>query len=240
MILNGPSSAKVGHSVSVTASGLPDGTTSVKFSAGASWDVVSGSGSVGWSFTPDFQGSLEVTATAQNEFGNSIGSASKSIQVSDPSFDFQADGSSVFAARSSGTQLGELPILIEKIPPVAHSILIEFFGDVGGIYRYFPRGRNQMEMRFKIPNTGRGNAYITLRDQNLKTLGVQMVPLEFGQAAPQMSANLAPAPVMDLMKPPFISEAGVSQSAASTSGSLADRMQQGLEDRILNRVDRRD
>lgn len=240
MNLSGPSSAKVGQSVTVTASGLPEGTTGVKFSAGPNLGLKSGSGSVSWSFKPDFQGDLTVSAIAQNEFGSPLGSASKSIQVSDPSFDFQAEGSSGFAARSSGSQAGQLPIVIEQIPPLAHSILIEFFGDIGGIYRYFPRGRERMEMRFQTPSSGRGNAYITLRDQNLQTLAVQMVPLDLGQTAAQVATGLAPAPVMDLMKPPFIAEAGVGPSSAGTSSNLADRLQQGLEDRILNRLDRRD
>lgn len=44
------------------------------------------------------------------------------------------------------------------------SLTVEFFGAVGGIFRYFPRGRDEMTVHFQHPDPGAAHIFIVARD----------------------------------------------------------------------------
>ena len=93
MYLSGPSTANVGQTITVSASGAPDGTKQISFRADGNvgFDTVeTSSGSASFRLELDFKGTTRITATAQDAYGNGLGSASHSISVVDPDFDTPA------------------------------------------------------------------------------------------------------------------------------------------------------
>ena len=93
MYMSGPSNARVNQSVTVTASGAPQGTTQIKFEASGNvgFDTVdTSSGSASFRITLDFAGTTTISATAMDAFMNVLGRASHAIAVTDP--DLQARG----------------------------------------------------------------------------------------------------------------------------------------------------
>ena len=83
--------------------------------------------------------------------------------------------------------MSDLPLFRAKIPSVCEvdkpwavrllgiaaftSFTVEFFGNAGGISRYFPRGRDQMSIGFLHKQAGEAQIVITVRDE--ACLGVQ-------------------------------------------------------------------
>lgn len=58
------------------------------------------------------------------------------------------------------------------------SIVVDFYGCTGGIYRYFPRERDQMEVWFRPPAAGRANMIVFGRDQVGRTLDGAVCEIE--------------------------------------------------------------
>ncbi len=59
-----------------------------------------------------------------------------------------------------------------------NSIVVDFYGCTGGIYRYFPRGRDQMEVWFRHAAPGTANMIVFGRDQLGKTVEGVMCKLD--------------------------------------------------------------
>lgn len=72
------------------------------------------------------------------------------------------------------------------------TLSIEFFGAVGGIFRYFPRGRDEMVVHFQHPNAGTAHVFVTARDE--RCLGVRSCKGEFA---------ISPAGAQSLMRTPL-------------------------------------
>lgn len=89
MHIIGPSSAKQGDRITITAGGLPSAAEQVKFNASGNtgFDIVSVSGgSASFSIALDFSGTTTIEVTAQDKFGATLESGSHSISVQDTGF----------------------------------------------------------------------------------------------------------------------------------------------------------
>jgi hypothetical protein len=90
MHITGPSSARQGERITVTAGGLPTGAEQVKFNATGNigFDIVSVSGgSASFTLALDFSGTTTIEAIAQDKFGGTLASATHSISVQNTAFD---------------------------------------------------------------------------------------------------------------------------------------------------------
>ncbi len=72
------------------------------------------------------------------------------------------------------------------------SIVVDFYGCTGGIYRYFPRGRDQMEVWFRPPAAGRANMIVFGRDHAGRTLDGAVCEIEIAPASGR-GADQAPS-----------------------------------------------
>lgn len=90
MHITGPSSARQGERITVTAGGLPTGAEQVKFNATGNigFDIVSVSGgSASFTLALDFSGTTTIEAIAQDKFGGTLASANHSVSVQNIAFD---------------------------------------------------------------------------------------------------------------------------------------------------------
>src|SRR3990167_5470809 len=69
------------------------------------------------------------------------------------------------------------------------SVVIEFYGATGGIYRYFPRGRDQMQVWFQHANAGKANMAVFGRDVAGNTLEGALCKIRIAPQAPASSRN---------------------------------------------------
>ena len=95
MYLSGPSNAKVGQKITITANGAPSGTEQIKFTAEGNigFDTVeTTSGSASFQLGLDFAGTTRITAQAHDKFANALDSASHSVTVVDPAFEAAGGG----------------------------------------------------------------------------------------------------------------------------------------------------
>ena len=90
------------------------------------------------------------------------------------------------------TKVGEVDqpwkVLLVDLAPFT-SITVEFFGCAGGIFRYFPRGRDQMAVSFQHKKAGDAQVLIVARDE--AGLGVQSCWGEF-KVAPSTGRSAMP------------------------------------------------
>lgn len=68
-----------------------------------------------------------------------------------------------------------------------NSLVIEFYGCTGGIYRYFPRGRDQMHVWFQHASSGKATMTVSGRDVAGRTLDGALCKIRVG--APQSVAS---------------------------------------------------
>ncbi|OZB18112.1 MAG: hypothetical protein B7X53_04220 [Hyphomonas sp. 34-62-18] len=90
MHITGPSNARQGERIIVTAGSLPTGAEQVKFNATGNigFDIVSVSGgSASFTLALDFSGTTTIEAIAQDKFGGTLASANHSISVQNTPFD---------------------------------------------------------------------------------------------------------------------------------------------------------
>ncbi|MEO0983420.1 MAG: hypothetical protein AAFX03_12300 [Pseudomonadota bacterium] len=236
MHLSGPSSAQTNQSITVTASGLPDRTDKVEFQkqgAGV-WDtgdVRASGGSASWSFTCDFAGTASITATAKDDMLNQLGSASLSIAVSDSSFAPAAPSGNPVEDRFriygySHARVGEPWVVTMKSVAKAHSVVFELYGANGGIYRTFPRGRDEYGIQFRFAKAGTTELYGFSRDEVLAPLAWVKGVIEVSEGSAyaaggmvELAASGRSAPVLGAAKPHFAAfEPVAAQPAAATAG----------------------
>ena len=75
-----------------------------------------------------------------------------------------------FAAISAPVARQPWVVQLRGIPPGTHSIVLELYGENGGIMRTFPRGRDSLEIDFELPRPGRTELAATARDDQLHTI----------------------------------------------------------------------
>lgn len=73
------------------------------------------------------------------------------------------------------------------------SIVVDFYGCTGGIYRYFPRERDQMEVWFRHPSAGQANMIVFGRDHVGRTQDGAVCEIEIVPASGRI-ADQGPAP----------------------------------------------
>jgi len=174
MRVSGPSKVNLGDSVRVTADFLPEGTTSVDFSASVDHGNVSGTSSADWNFTASFTGSLTVTAIARNDWNKELGTGKYTLEVVDPSYDsapLTAHGD-IGLRYQPNVPVGTFIQMSAENIASAHSLTLEFYRANGGIFRYFPRGRQTMPLVFKMRAAGETEFYLTARDAKLRTFAI--------------------------------------------------------------------
>jgi len=71
------------------------------------------------------------------------------------------------------------------------SIVVDFYGCTGGIYRYFPRGREQMDVWFRPPAAGRANMIVFGRDKVGRTLDGAVCEVDITPASGHASDTAA-------------------------------------------------
>lgn len=155
-------------------------------------------------------------------------------------------------------------LLMRNVSDV-HSLTVEFNGQTGGIYRYFPRQRHEMKVQFIHTVPGQAAITVIVRDAILNSHDVLTAffdiqearaasTAEMGRQGAQRlvsSENLAhvrqSAPVLAATnKPPLAltyNAASPSPAVLSLSKPTADRdpaqlLQDRLHQRLLNRLDR--
>lgn len=174
MYLSGPNTANLGDTIRVSATGLPENTRSVDFSAGVHFGSVSGTNSAEWSCVAEFTGALTIKAKAKNDFGQELGSASQTVSVTDPSYDsapLSAPGD-IGLRYQPNVPVGTFMQMSAENIASAHSLTLEFYRANGGIFRYFPRGRQTMPLVFKMRAAGETEFYLTARDAKLRTFAI--------------------------------------------------------------------
>ena len=75
-----------------------------------------------------------------------------------------------FAAISAPVARQPWVVQLRGIPPRTHSIVLELYGENGGIMRTFPRGRDTLQIDFELPRPGRTELAATARDDQLHTI----------------------------------------------------------------------
>ena len=71
-----------------------------------------------------------------------------------------------------------------------NSLVIEFYGCTGGIYRFFPRGRDQMQVWFQHASPGKANMTVFGRDVAGNTLDGALCKIRVG-APPSVASSAA-------------------------------------------------
>jgi hypothetical protein len=239
MQLTGPSSVNAGANITVTASGVGN-AYSVKFdvnglsgNVGFDVKVTRGASSISYTESMSFEGPESITALAQDEFGNTLASATHRFGVTGTQV--QDDG----PGAGGGYVLNvEAPSKVAVNTPFTytmrglsrmHSVLIELYGANGGLFRLFPRGRDHMQHAIVPRASGLTTVIIMGRDSQLRPLVsvagqvdvlAQNQGFGFADDGPGAGggyrplARLSPVPVMDVVKPPFAVSA-LDQAAAA-------------------------
>ena len=100
---------------------------------------------------------------------------------------------------------------VSDIPPDTHSLILELYGQNGGIIRLFPRGRSEMTTTATFANEGETRLCVTARGKGLQTIENKFVQLQVGQTpSPAMGGTMGgfaassfhDVPVMGVQKPP--------------------------------------
>ena len=73
-------------------------------------------------------------------------------------------------------------IVLQNISPF-HSITMEFYGSTGGIYRYFPRGRNEMKVHFQHRQHGDAQLIAIARSKDLASQAIISCKFEIQPAS---------------------------------------------------------
>lgn len=234
----GPSTASVGETIQLTATGLNQAVVA-EFSAqgldlSSTRAHVSG-GSASTSARAYTEGSASVSARGYDENGQCVEEVTHAVQVSNKD-------------RSPAPSAAPGPMPQISAPPAAagapwrmqlqnlaaaHSVIVEFFGANGGIYRLFPRQRNEMDLTLTFENSGSTQVCVSLRDQSLNALQVASTEVNVADPGVQPTTAASPltvhpagtVPVLGAAKPPFAALAGhhgpSTASAASGTGDLA-------------------
>ncbi|MFT3726174.1 MAG: hypothetical protein QM773_21625 [Hyphomonadaceae bacterium] len=227
MHLTGPSRVSDNGSITVTAASFGD-AYSIKFDvAGISGNVgfdikeTRGATSLSYSAGMSFPGAERIDAIAQDEFGTAIARASHSFTVAATSGARAGDdgpgaggGYIIDVEAPRQTEAGrEWRYRMRGLRDL-HSVVIELYGANGGIFRLFPRGRDQMEHAFIPEAPGETMVMISGRNAVLKTLVTVAGELQViapGSMAGQgagggylASTHFAPIPPMGPLKPPKV------------------------------------
>ena len=145
----------------------------------------------------------------------------------------------------------------------AHSFTVEFSGPSGGIYRYYPRRRNNVAVQFCHPAPGSALIAVAIRNARLLTIGVMMAKFEILAQRPMSGMNAEPQqvsasltaqaevamPVLDATgKPPMAmtynaanSPSGHGLSPTASPGQTRDvakMLQDRVQQRLMNRLNR--
>jgi len=190
----GPTEARVGETIHLSASGL-DNAVRAEFGASGfdlsttSARVSGGSTSVSARAVTAGNGSISVRAYDEN--GVLAHEATHTVQVTRAT-DMKAQPLRVFVARNceAGRPWTVKLTGVSRYP----SLTVEFFGSVGGIFRYFPRGRDEMRIHFQHPNPGEAHMFVMARDERCQS--VQSCRGKF-MIAPQSSHGYAGTPFRD-------------------------------------------
>jgi hypothetical protein len=250
MHLSGPSSVNAGANITVTASGVAN-AYSVKFdvngvsgNVGFDVKVTRGSNSVSFTESMSFAGSESISALAQDEFGNTLASATHSFTVKATSMQDDgpgAGGGYVLNIEAPGRVVVNSPFnyTIGGLSRL-HSVLIELYGANGGLFRLFPRGRDRMVHAIVPRASGLTTVIVMGRDSQLRPVVSVAGQVEvlaqgqgfgFGNDGPGAGggyrplSQISPVPVMDVVKPPFAisamdqTNAGQSGAASSAGGA---------------------
>lgn len=241
MHLSGPSSVREGANITVTAHGVSN-AYSVKFDvAGRSGNVgfdvkvTRGASSVSYTESMSFAGPETITALAQDEFGNTLASASHNFSVTGANVEDDgpgAGGGYVLHVEAPAKVVVNSPFRYSMRGLARlHSVLIELYGANGGMFRLFPRGRDVMQHTIIPKASGPTTVIIMGRDAQLRQVVAMVGQLEvlaegqgfgFGNDGPGAGGGYGPlarmgtVPVMDVLKPPFAISA---QDAGAPSGS---------------------
>jgi hypothetical protein len=226
MWLRGPSSARAGDTVTVTAGGLADGVEQVKFDADGNvgWDIVAVSGgSASFRLKLDFAGTTAITAQGQDKFGSDVGgSARHSIAVKDDSFEGAPSTETPELICDAAAPVGGVWSATLAGLEAAHSVIVEFYGANGGLLRLFPRGRSTMNLTRVFDAPGETAVIATVRDARMQPIvvhearffvsGNEMASSNAATRSPAPRAqsrplSRAPAP-MGVVKPPVARSAG--------------------------------
>lgn len=121
-----------------------------------------------------------------------------------------------------------------EIPPDTHSLILELYGQNGGIIRLFPRGRSEMKPTATFANPGETLLCVTARGKGLQTIENTFVELHVGQTQSQAmgvpmggfaATSFREVPVMGVQKPPIAFSGG---HAAPAYGARAAEPRYGI------------
>jgi len=116
-----------------------------------------------------------------------------------------------------------------EIPPDTHSLVLELYGQNGGIIRLFPRGRSEMNPTATFANPGETLLCVTARGKGLQTIENKFVELHVGQTQSQAmgapmggfaATSFREVPVMGVQKPPLAFSGG--RAAPAYGGPAAE------------------
>ncbi|WP_340691981.1 hypothetical protein [Hyphomonas sp.] len=233
----GPDTASVGETIQLTASGLGQSVVA-EFSAQgldlSSTRVHVSGGSASTSARAYTEGSASVSARGYNENGQCVEEVTHTVQIRNKN-----RGSAPSAALGPMPQISAPPaaagtpwrMQLQNLAE-AHSVIVEFFGANGGIYRLFPRQRNQMDLTLTFENSGSTQVCVSLRNQSLSAIQVASTEVNVADPAVQPTTQASPltvypagtVPVLGATKPPFAALAGhhgpAIAPAASGTGDL--------------------
>ncbi|MEM5518727.1 hypothetical protein WNY37_17345 [Henriciella sp. AS95] len=206
MYIDAPDSANKGSSFTVQISNIPGNAEKLRIDKdgmlGQAREVSGQRKTV--TLSHSFAGRISLTAVALDKFGDTLDSASTSITIKDPAFD-NADAGAPggfanpeqgFGDGGQGKQAATLycakprvgqpwRLRFANVAPY-HSLVVEFYGSNGGIFRLFPRGRNEMITSLSPKKPGPVKMKLSLRNNKLGVVDVQTYGFDVAPAGDQM------------------------------------------------------